>query len=158
MRAAISLRSLQPGDEPRLLAVYTSAIHRVASKDYSPEQIRAWAPPQVDPARWLAKMQAINPIVALLDGTPVGYADLQPDGSIDHFFVSGEHSRQGIGSQLMSRLLADAHTLGIPVLSAHVSRTAQPFFERFGFVVTAQRSPVVRGVVIPNAAMQRPVL
>ncbi len=151
----IILRPLAPGDEPRLLAVYTSAIHRVASKDYSAEQINAWAPPDIDLALWRTKLQALAPLVAVLDGTPVGYADLQPDGYIDHCFVSGEHPRQGIGSALMRRLLADAPARGIRELTAHVSRTAQPFFEHFGFVVTVQRSPVVRGVVIPNAAMHR---
>ncbi len=38
------VRRFQRGDEPALFAVPRSAIERVASRDYTPEQIRAWLP------------------------------------------------------------------------------------------------------------------
>ena len=30
-----------------------------------------------------------------------------------------------------------------------------PFFHKFGFVIAEHRSPVVRGVVVPNALMRK---
>jgi putative acetyltransferase len=95
---SVHIRRYRPGEEAALLEVFYSAIHRVASRDYSAEQINAWAPPNPDPMRWQKKVRAINPFVA----------DLQPDGYIDHFYVCGLHPRRGIGSLLMNRLLREA--------------------------------------------------
>jgi putative acetyltransferase len=36
-----------------------------------------------------------------------------------------------------------------------VSRTAQPFFEHWGFKVIEERRPIMKGVVIPNALMKK---
>lgn len=143
------------GEEPALFEIYYSAIHLVACQHYTPEQVQAWAPRELDPELWRGKIRGISPFVADSDGQIVGYADLQPNGYIDHFFVSGTRPRQGIGSQLMRYLLDQAQALGIPELTSDVSRTAQPFYEKFGFSVVERRYPEVRGVVIQNALMRR---
>jgi putative acetyltransferase len=153
----VHIRRYQEGEEPALFEVYYSAIHIVASRDYTPEQIQAWAPRDLDPSLWQRRMRGISPFVAELDGIVVGYADLQPTGYIDHFFVSGRHPRQGIGSSLMEHLLKEAASRGISEMTSDVSRTAQPFYEKFGFAIVEQRSPVIRGVVVPNALMSRRV-
>ena len=85
----------------------------------------------------------------------VGYADLQDGGYIDHFFVSGHHPRRGIGSMLMDRIHEVAGARGLTQLTSDVSRTAEPLFRRYGFVVVERKEPVVRGVVVPNASMRK---
>jgi putative acetyltransferase len=155
MSEAAKIRRYRPGEEASLFDVYFTAIHLVASRDYTVEQVQAWAPPDLDAVLWKDKIREINPFVAELNGELVGYADLQSSGYIDHFFVSGKLPRRGIGSLLMTRILVEAPSLGVSSLTSHVSRTAQPFFERFGFVVKEQRFPEVRGVVVPNARMCR---
>ena len=149
------IREFRIGDEMALHAVFYSAIHQTASKDYTPEQIDAWAPKQIDADVWVARMRGIRPFVVEADGDIVAYADVQPNGYIDHFFVSGACPRRGIGGMLMRRIHDAAAAQGIAELFADVSRTAQPFFERFGFVVVEYRSPVTRGVVVPNALMKK---
>jgi putative acetyltransferase len=150
----VQIRHYRPGEEPSLFDVYYSAVHLIASRDYSAEQIEAWAPRNVDPALWKDRIRGINPFVAELEGRVVAYADLQVNGYIDHFFVSGAHPRCGLGTLLMNHILREAKSLGLSELTSDVSRTAQGFFERFGFRVVEQRKPVVRGVVIPNALMR----
>ena len=93
-------------------------------------------------------------------GEVVAYADVQADGYIDRSFVSARHARQckamqGVGSLLMAHLHAAAAAHSIMALSSGVSRTDQPFFEKSGFAVTEQRSPVVRAVIGPNAPMRK---
>jgi putative acetyltransferase len=155
MSESILIRRYEPGEEPALFDIYFTAIHLVASHDYTDEQIQAWAPRDIDAALWKNKMRQINPFVAELRGELVGYADVQSNGYIDHFFVSGKYPRRGIGSLLMERIFAHAISEGVRSLTSYVSRTAQPFFARFGFILVEQRSPEVRGVVIPNAHMSR---
>jgi putative acetyltransferase len=151
----MKIRRYQPGEEQALFEVYHSAIHEVASRDYSPAQLDAWAPADLDRDLWTARIRGINPFVADIDGVLVGYADVQDSGYIDHFFVSGRHPRQGIGRALMQAIEREAERQSIKTLSSDVSRTAQPFFESFGFVVVEQRRPVVRGIELANALMQK---
>ncbi|MGZ4974979.1 MAG: GNAT family N-acetyltransferase [Limisphaerales bacterium] len=149
------IRSFRIGDEHALHAVFYSAIHRLASKNYTPEQIEAWAPLNFDHEMWASRMQGIQPFVVEHAGQIVAYADVQANGYIDHFFVAASHARLGVGSTLMNHIHDVANGLSITVLSSDVSLTAQPFFEKFGFTITEQRSTVIRGVVVPNALMHK---
>jgi len=155
MSGSVHIRRFLPGEETALFGVYFTAIHLVASRDYTAEQVEAWAPRDLDMAIWRKKIREIRPFVAVLNGELVGYSDVQPNGYIDHFFVSGDHPRRGIGSLLMTRIIEEANALCIPELTSDVSRTAQPFFAKFGFAIVEQRRPEVRGVVVPNALMSR---
>ena len=154
-RAQMIIRDFRVGDEMALQAVFFSAVRQTANRDYSPEQIEAWAPEAFDRDEWTQRMRGIRPFVVEDTGEIVAYADVQPDGYIDHFFVSGSRARQGIGSMLMQRIHEAARAQAVGELTSNVSRTAQPLFERFGFVVVEYRSPVTRGVVVPNAFMKK---
>lgn len=151
----MQLRRFRPGDEAALHRVHFSAVHVTAARDYTPEQLEAWASSAPDTAAWARRIQGINPFVVEIDGIIAGYADVQPTGYIDHFFVSADYPRQGVGRLLMDRIHDEAARLGLNTLTSDVSRTAQPFFERFGFRVIEQRQPVRHGVTIPNALMRK---
>jgi putative acetyltransferase len=149
------IREFDPRDAPALRDVFCSSVHLLACAHYSSEQLDAWAPKAFDATEWTARLQALKPFVVERDQHLVAYADLQADGHIDHFFVSGHHPRQGIGRLLMKHIIDRARQSRVERLFAHVSLTAQPFFHRFGFQLIAQRLPVVRGVALSNALMQR---
>lgn len=149
------IRMFRKGDEMALHAVFLSAIHITAAADYTTEQINAWAPRSLDRDIWIKRMQGIRPFIVEHDGEPLAYADLQDDGYIDHFFVSGNHGRRGLGRMLMEHIHQDARSRGIGTLTSDVSRTAQPFFMHFGFSIVEQRAPVWRGVAVPNAFMRK---
>jgi len=151
------IRPFRQGDEDALRRVFFSAVHGVASKDYSAEQIEAWAPAPkgADRAPWAERMRAIRPFVAEADGVILGYADVQPNGYIDHFFVAAPAARGGVGSSLMARLHEEAAVRGTACLFADVSITARPFFEKWGFAVEAQQTVAIRGVPLINFRMRK---
>jgi putative acetyltransferase len=151
----IRVREFRPGDEPMLHEVFFSAVHEVACRDYTQEQVDTWAPRDHDPEAWAQRMRGIRPFVAEEGGAILGYADLQADGYIDHFFVAGGAGGRGVGRRLMERLLERAGELRLTAMHSHVSLTAQPFFARFGFGIVAQRRPVVDGVEFSNALMRK---
>ncbi len=151
----ITLRDFQSCDGPALRAVFESAIHGVAIRDYTQQQVDAWAPREHDAQDWAEHMQDLAPFVAERDGEIVGYADLQANGYIDHFFVSAAAGGHGVGGMLMRRLLARADELGLAEMTSNVSLTAQPFFAHFGFEVVEHRVVDVRGVELRNAAMRK---
>jgi putative acetyltransferase len=151
----IQVREFQRGDEPALRLVFESAIHDVAIRDYTLEQVNAWAPRQFDQELWAKRMQGIAPFVVARDDVIVAYADVQTTGYIDHFFVSAPANGQGIGRRLMQRIHERAAQLGIPELTSEVSRTAQPFYLHFGFEIVDKHVNEVRGVGIEYAAMRK---
>lgn len=83
----------------------------------------------------------------------VGYADLQQDGYIDHFFVYGQHQSCGIGAALMGKLLKEGACLDR--IYTHASITARPFFQRYDFEVAKAQKVEVRGVKLKNYIMER---
>jgi putative acetyltransferase len=151
----MKIRRFARGDEQALFRVFLTAVHVVAAKDYSPEQIAAWEPADFDATVWALRVQRTRPFVAELDEEIVGFADLQPTGYIDQFFVSGLYPRRGIGSMLMAHIHQEAEALGLNELTSDVSKTAEPFFLRHGFHVLERRFPVRHGVVLENALMRK---
>ncbi|MES1164126.1 MAG: GNAT family N-acetyltransferase, partial [Verrucomicrobiota bacterium] len=113
-----TVREFREGDELSLYQVFHSAVHALAARDYTPEQLAAWAPERPELPQWAERMRARRPFVVLEEGGRVlGYADLQPSGYIDHFFVSGTDARRGVGRALMERIHARAKELQIGQLS-----------------------------------------
>ncbi|MEJ6006999.1 GNAT family N-acetyltransferase [Paucibacter sp. AS339] len=151
----ITVRDFRPGDEAATFPVFFSAIHEVASAHYSPEVVEAWAPRDTDPERWALRIQGIKPFIALRDGEVVGYADVQDNGYIDHFFVSARAQRIGVATALMQRIHASAAERGIKLLYSDVSLSAQGFYQRFGFTIKEQQIFLFRGVEMSNARMEK---
>jgi putative acetyltransferase len=151
----MNIRRFRNGDETALFRVFFLAVHDIASRDYTPEQIDAWAPADIDPELWAAHMRALRPFVAEHEEEIAGYADLQTNGYIDHFFVSGSYARQGIGTLLMQHIHKEAQLLGIDEMTSDVSKTAEPFFVRHGFQVVKRGFPIRRGVTLQNALMRK---
>ena len=106
---------------------------------------------------WRNKMKDLQPFVAEWDGVIVGYCDVQPDGLIDHFFCHHEYQGQGVGKSMMNHIVALANERDVSRLYSHVSITARPFFERFGFLVVNEQRISVRGQELINFAMERRV-
>jgi putative acetyltransferase len=149
------IRRFKAGDEPVLRSVFFSSVHDLTGGHYSLEQQFAWAPVDHDPAAWARRIRDIQPFLAEVDGAVAGYADLQPSGYIDHFYVAGAFARHGVGRALMNHLLARARSLRIPELWSHVSLTAEPFFSKYGFQVEARNEFLLRGVTLVNATMRK---
>lgn len=149
------IRTYYPGEEAQLHAIFHSAVHGLARHDYSAEQLHAWAPHDYDDALWAQRMRANGTLVAELDGHPVAFADLQPSGYIDMFFVATPYARRGVGSALLRHIMDIAGARAIGILRSDVSLTAEPFFARHGFLVETRNRVPVRGVTLDNATMSK---
>lgn len=153
----LKIRKVAVGEEPTLWRLYHDTIHHVNSRDYSPEQLQAWAPDEIEMGDWIEKIRRINPWVCVIDEQIAGYADLQPDGLIDHFFVHHAWQCQGIGRRLFEKIEEAAKELDLRTLHAHVSITAGPFFESRGFTVLQQQEVTLGEVVLTNFLMEKPL-
>lgn len=149
------IRQFKNGDEIALFRVFFSAVHEIASRDYTREQVEAWASTDIDQELWADHVRCLRPFVAEIDTEVVGYADIQSNGYMDHFFVSSAYSRQGVGTLLMKRIHEEAKLLCISELTSKVSKTAEPFFVLHGFHVVERGFPIRRGVTLQNALMRK---
>lgn len=151
--AQMLIRKCSAGEALELRKVFHSSVHELARHEYSAGQRAAWAPDEFDPEAWVAVIRSLDPWVVVVHGEIVAYADLQPDGYIDHFYVSGQQGRKGYGSALMAHVLAEANARRLAVLHAKVSLSAQPLFLKHGFCIRAVNTFMLRGVEISNATM-----
>ncbi|MGF1754155.1 GNAT family N-acetyltransferase [Vibrio makurazakiensis] len=153
--STIVIRDYTEADSAALWEVFFHTVRNVNVRDYSQIQVEAWAPTDFDPVLWKSRMDRITPYVAEINGVAVGYADLQLDGMIDHFFCHFEYQGKSVGKALMSYIVAEAEKKGIVRLFSEVSHTARPFYEHFGFAVVEQQSIEVRGQALTNFIMER---
>lgn len=154
MSSTISLRRFEGDDLSAIIELFRNTIRTVNVRDYTPEQVRAWAPDEIDPTKWRS-FEGRFAIVALIDGRIVGFCDLEPNGHLDRFFVHAETQGQGVGRAMMSAVFEEAKRLDLPHVFAEVSVTAKPFFERQGFVTLAEQSVEVRDQRLTNYRMER---
>ncbi|MGL5250777.1 MAG: GNAT family N-acetyltransferase [Enterovibrio sp.] len=151
----ITIRKYKKSDPPDLWAIFYHTIRNVNLRDYTQAQVEAWAPDEVSFAAWRQKMEAISPFVAEIKGEIVGYADLQKDGLIDHFFCHHAYQGRGVGRRLMEHLLSVGESQGITRFHSEVSITARPFYEKFAFKIVREQTVEVRGQKLRNFVMEK---
>ena len=148
------VRGYQPRDAEATWEAYFRAIRDTASKDYSAEQVAAWAPESVDLVEWNERRLAAYTYVATIDGRVVGFSDVTDDGLLDMLFVHSEAGGSGVARALVGAVVAKARELGLAQIHTHASRTAMPAFKRFGFEVErANPDNRIRGENLPNYDM-----
>ncbi|TDF42502.1 GNAT family N-acetyltransferase [Alteromonadaceae bacterium M269] len=149
------MRRYRSGEEVELRRLFFETVRHINISDYSEEQVVAWAPEQYDEAEWCERIHSINPFVALVDEHIAGYASIDVEGYIDHFYCHRQFQGKGIGKSLMSRLFEQAEEYGVSRLYSHVSLTAKPFFEKHGFVAVVEQQVEVRGQKLTNFVMEK---
>jgi putative acetyltransferase len=151
----VHLRDYAPADADPTLAVFRRAVRVTAARDYTPEQVAAWAPDDLDPRAWAERRAAARTRVAVLDDAVVGFTDVDAGGYVDMLFVDPAAGGRGVATALLAWAVATARADGADALTVHASVTARPFFARHGFVVEAEQHPVRRGVTLTNYRMRR---
>lgn len=137
---SIAVRRYTPNDLAGLIALFRDTVRRINARDYSEEQVRAWAPDKIDARQWSNRFENKTVWVAELDGAPVGFVDVARDGLIDMIYVHADHQGEGIASRLLRNVEVSAQARGLLRLFTEASITARPFFEHRGFrVIATQR-------------------
>lgn len=161
----VVVRPYVADDAPRTLAVFTAAVRRTAAARYSAEQLRAWAPDDVDPTAWAAGRAGATTVVACLGdaaGEPVGFAGLLVDGAhgggtgvLDMLFVHPDAGRRGVGTALVHHVVGTCRDRRLQRLEVRASHLLRPLLERLGFVVDAEEHVERGGVVIGRWVVHR---
>ena len=151
----IKIRTLRKDDEFELWKLKVNTIKNVNIKAYSKEQIKVWATDEYNSDKWIKRVKDMNPFIAEINGKIVGFADIQDDGYIDHFFCHNEFQGKGIGRMLMQHLMNRCKEKSISRVYSQVSITAKPFFEVFGFHVVKQQYMKIENQTLSNYVMEK---
>ena len=151
----LTIRAFQPGDALEIMRLFRDTVHNVNGRDYTEEQIEAWAPALMDEPRWHERLRANFTYVAEAGGQIVGFSELERNGHIATLYVHHRYQTQGIASRLLSDMETRARALGARRLTAEASLTAYGFFQRRGFKLVRPRDVELNGVSLRNFVMER---
>jgi putative acetyltransferase len=130
----VALRPYLPADGRACAAIFRAAIEEIASEDYSQAQCEAWAAAADDEAAFAKALADMLTLVATEDGETIGFASLKGADHIEMVYVDPEFARQGVGAALLDAMERIARGRGATKLTADVSDTARPLFDRRQFV------------------------
>lgn len=151
----IKLRQGNLKDLPEMLVLFKETIISICKKDYNTDQLEAWKSGADNQERWLKVMKEQVVIIAEIDHKIVGFCTLDKINYIDLLFVHKDHQQLGIASMLYNQIEKKALKQSNFPLTADVSKTAKPFFERMGFRVVSEQTVPVKGIDLINYKMQK---
>lgn len=87
-------------------------------------------------------------------GEPVATARLLPDGHIGRMAVRARFRRQGVGSELLSRLIEHARRSGLRGVFLDAQCSAEPFYQTHGFL---PEGAIFEDAGIPHRRMRKTI-
>lgn len=148
----MELRLYRSEDCLALARLFYDTVHTVNARDYTPEQLNAWADGHVDLAAWDASFLAHHTLVAEKNGEILGFADMDGAGYLDRLYVHKDHQGRGVATALCSALEA---ACPVKSFTTHASLTARPFFESRGYQVLRRQTVVRHGISLENFVMEK---
>lgn len=152
----MKIRRFTDRDIHRMVTLFYETVHSVNKKDYTREQLDAWAPKGEKALKlntWRDSLSRNLAYVAEIKGEIVGFSDMTQEGYLDRLFIHKDFQRQGIAAALVNTLEVEARRLGLIEIETEASITAKPFFERVGYRVVQQQVIQRKGVQLINFKM-----
>lgn len=150
----IKIRPAEPSDGSQIGQLIYDTVRKINRKDYSQEQVKAWAP---DPVIF-STYDPSYAYVAERNDRILGFANLTSTGYLHRLYVHKDFQGQGIASRLLRALEDKAQQLGLHEITTESSITSKPFFLAHGFVVQQEQIKVLRGVSFINFKMYKKFL
>lgn len=138
------LRPFLIEDTPLLAEIFRASIEELTADDYSEGARQAWASAADDEEAFAKRLSGQLSLIATMNGSPVAFASLANNETIDLIYVHPAVAGQGAGTMLADALEKLAVARGAKRLTADVSDTAEEFFKKRGFT-PQQRNTVLRG-------------
>ena len=144
------LRKYQPSDCKELTELFYHTVHTVNAKDYTKEQLDAWATGQVDLLQWDQSLREHCSLVVVENDRIIGFGDMDETGYLDRLYVHADTQGKGVGTAICDRL----ESVIEGNIVTHASITAKPFFEKRGYVVVKEQQVERQGIFLTNYVME----
>ena len=87
------LRNYHPDDCPVLARLFYETVHTVNARDYSREQLDAWATGDVDLAKWNESFLGTHTVVAKAGCQIVGFGNMDFTGYLERCDLNSEYTQ-----------------------------------------------------------------
>jgi putative acetyltransferase len=154
-RPTFALRPFLIEDTPLLAEIFRASIEALTADDYSETQQEAWASAVDDEEEFAKRLGDQLTLIATMNGSPVGFASLANNETIDLLYVHPAVARLGAGTMLVDALEKLAAARGAKRLTADVSDSAQEFFNKRGFTATQRNTVQLGGEWLANTTMEK---
>jgi putative acetyltransferase len=150
----MEIRRYERSDLEKITMIFQNTVHKVNIKDYTQEQVDAWAPDFIDKEKWNKTLSEHYTFVAVKDNVIIGFGDIDDSGYLDRLYVHHDYLRQGVATLICSKLesMIDSDL----TIITHASITAKPFFEKRGYKVVKEQLVKRKGVFLKNYIMELP--
>lgn len=146
------LRKYRTSDCEHLAELFYHTVHSVNAKDYTKEQLDAWATGIVDLKEWDESFLKHHTVVAVENHEIVGFGDIDDSGYLDRLFVHQDHQGKGIASAICDEL---EYSVSGKKITTHSSITARAFFEHRGYRVIQEQTVIRSGIPLTNYIMEK---
>lgn len=146
------IREYRPSDCGELAELFYHTVHRINARDYSQAQLDVWAPPQRDLGAWNRSFLDHHSLVAVENGSILGFGDIDSTGYLDRLYVHWAHQGKGIATALCDAL---EQAVDAPSFTTQASITARPFFEKRGYRVIQPQLVRRGGILLRNYQMEK---
>jgi len=147
------VRKYKPDDCTLMAKLFYDTVHTINARDYTKEQLDAWATGSVDLEAWNRSFLANYTLVAEINGEIVGFANMDDTGYLDKLYVHKDFQRRGIATTLVRELEKGGRKAGITTFTTNASITAKPFFEKQGYKAVAENKVIRNGITLVNYKM-----
>lgn len=146
------IRRYSSDDCHAMADLFYETVHHVNVKDYSQEQINAWADKNMDLVKWDRSFLDHITFVVQDQDQVVGFGDIDQEGYLDRLYVHKDYQRQKIGTCLCDHL---EKSISSDTVTVHASITAKPFFEKRGYQVIKKQQVERKGILLTNYRMEK---
>jgi putative acetyltransferase len=150
-----ALRPFLVEDTPMLAEIFRASIEELTADDYNESQQEAWASAADDEEEFARRLERQLTLIATMNGSPIGFASLANNETIDLIYVHPAVAGQGAGTMLVDALERLAGARGAKRLTADVSDSAQDFFKKRGFTATQRNTVQLGGEWLANTTMEK---
>lgn len=84
------IRNYQKSDLKSIIFLFRETVHSVNSKDYRQEQVKIWAPENIDEKSWHLSLLSHYTLVAIDKEKIVGFVDLD-ENYVDRLYVAKDY-------------------------------------------------------------------
>lgn len=145
----MKIREYKDADFEAVARIFYDTIHAVNAKDYSREQLFAWANNVDSLKRRREDLLSQFTLIAETEGETVGFGSMDKSGCLDLLYVHKDFQRRGIATALCDEL-----EKGFTVIKTYASVTAKPFFEKRGYKIIKEQEVERLGIKLKNFEMR----
>lgn len=146
------LRKYKPSDCENLTRLFYNTIHSVNARDYTEEQLNAWATGDVNLEGWNKSLLENITVVVVEDDVIIGFGDIEKNGYLQRLYVHKDYQNIGVATLICNEL---ENVVNTDKISVHASITAKAFFEQRGYNVIKEQMVERKDIFLTNYFMEK---